>query len=1058
MRPRDRFVTLALVTFTAASLTANRPVEAASTASDNACNSPYNGTSWSNGQNGGTGFGAWSLFQTTGTGTSSFFTASASDNGNGCASGGGINGACGESWGAYASNKGIANARRAFTGSPSSLQTNQSFIFSFDNGYVGNKGGAAGLALENSSSNTVWEFLYIGGNSHGTYAINNSTGTNYTSIAYIESGLSVVFTLTSPTTYSAQITPLGSSTTTLTGTLKNPTGGQAISQFRFYNSGTLSNNTCSYNCFLNTISVGCPPFTVSAPGNQLVCVGSAASFSVTAGAANAPTYQWQVSTDGGNTWNPVSTGTGGTTTNYITAATTGSDSGSEYLCAVTDGCGNTVNSAAATLTAISSATITSQPTAQATSVGGSANFIVGASATVYQWYEGPTGSGVALSNGGSVNGATTATLALNGLAMTDNGANFYVVVSGCGGPPQTSNGAGLTVLSYDPFLKANGRTIRNGHGSGDIVQLHGANLGAWLLIEGWMSPMDSSGLPDDYSVISKLDSLYGVAEEQFLIRTYQYNWIVTNDLDNIRALGMNLIRVPFWWADVETLNGTWRADAFDRLDWVVSNAWQRGIYTVIDFHGVPGGQSTSQDTGQENQNAYWTSAADQAATAMIWSNVASHYVGNPAVAAYDLMNEPSGAPSQLALWYMYTNLYQVVRSVDPDHICLMEGTWNGTGTNGESLNWQWDVLPPPSMFGWSNVVYSMHSYAGSASAVTGEVNKQTSDYVNHYSWNVPDYIGEFQGYNSGPAWQYTITNYDEYAISWSMWAYKAANGAGANWGIYYGSPAAPNIQTSSTNTIFSDWSVSQTADGFTITSYLQQYLGGPLAVANSYTATSAVTLVVGSGSGVLANAIDINLGQPGIQLQAVLVNGPANGQLSLNADGSFSYTSNAGFTGTDTFRYQVYDGWQLSVNIATAVITVNPGVLPPGSFQAWQVQYFGSTTNASAAPNADPYGKGISNTNQFLVGLDPTNPASVFQILSVVPQGNDMLITWATAGVRTNAVQANSGDASGDYTTNFADISGPIIITPSGDNTNNYTDSGGATNGSARYYRIRLVP
>ena len=157
MKPDNRFVSLALVTFAAAILMAAQPAGAASNASDNACNSPYNGMSWSNGQNGGTGFGPWSLFQTTGTGTTSFFTASASDNGNGCASGGGINGTCGVSWGAFAGNKGIANARRAFTGSPNSLQTNQSFAFSFDNGYVDTKG-AIGVALENSSSLTVAAF------------------------------------------------------------------------------------------------------------------------------------------------------------------------------------------------------------------------------------------------------------------------------------------------------------------------------------------------------------------------------------------------------------------------------------------------------------------------------------------------------------------------------------------------------------------------------------------------------------------------------------------------------------------------------------------------------------------------------------------------------------------------------------------------------------------------------------------------------------------------------------------------------------------------------------
>jgi len=1142
-------VTLAVVSFTIAALMASRPAAAASIASDNTCNSPYNGTNWTTGQNGGTGFGTWSLFPTGG-GTSSFFTASASDNGGGCSSGGGINGGCGVSWGAFAGSGAIANARRAFTGSPGALQTNQSFAFSIDNGYVNNSGGSIGMALENSSNNTVWEFLYVGGNTGGHYSINDGSGSNATTVGYLESGLFIVFTLTASTTYSVTVTPVGGSTTTVTGTLKNPVGGQSIAQFRFYNNEPLSGNGCNYNCFLNTISVSCPAFTVSAPANQSVCAGSTASFSVAASGATTPGYQWQVSTDGGNTWNAVSSGTGGTTTNYTTAATMAGDSGTMYRCAVTDACGTTIPSSAATLAVISAPTITMQPTAQTAYAGGSASFTVGASATAYQWYKGSIGSGVALSNGGSISGAASATLTLNNLALGDNGASFYVVVNGCSGPPQISTGAGLTVVGLDPFLKANGLNIRNGRGSGDIVPLHGVNLSAWLLMEGWMCPMDSSGLGDNYSAIQALDSRFGVTTEQGLIRTYQDNWITTSDLDNIRALGKNLVRVPFWWADVQTLSGTWRADAFDRMDWVVSNAWQRGIYTVIDFHGVPGGQSTSQDTGQQNQNQYWTSTADQNQTALIWSNVAAHFAGNPAVAGYDLMNEPSGAPTQAAIWTMYNSLYQTVRAVDPDHICVMEGTWSGTGTNGESLNWQWDVLPPPSTYNWSNVVYSMHAYAGSSSGVSGEVNKQTSDFLNHQSWNVPNFIGEFQGYDAGSAWQYAVTQFNSNGMSWANWGYKGTDGTvGNSWGIYdptnSGSPPMPNLQADLSSTISNDWAASQTSIGFGVTSYLQRALGEPLAVADSYTATAGVTLVVSSSAGVLANDLDINRGQSGIQLQAVLVNGPANGQLTLHSNGSFSYVPNAGFAGTDTFRYRDYDGYAYSVNIVTVLIQVNPppvpaaptgltatagdgvvtlswnavsgastynvirgttsggpytttnGVagtttnytdasvsdgtpyyyvatavnaggqsadsneamaLPLSVYQQWQMQYFQCISCPQAQPNADPYGKGISNTNQFLLGLNPTNPASVFQILSVLPQGADVVIRWTTAGIRTNAVQASSGDANAGYTTNFADISGPIIIIPGGDATTNYTDSGGATNGAGRYYRIRLVP
>ena len=148
-----------------------------------------------------------------------------------------------------------------------------------------------------------------------------------------------------------------------------------------------------------------------------------------------------------------------------------------------------------------------------------------------------------------------------------------------------------------------------------------------------------------------------------------------------------------------------------------------------------------------------------------------------------------------------------------------------------------------------------------------------------------------------------------------------------------------------------------------------------------------------------------------------------------------------------------------STNSSGATLTVN--VTATDAFTAWQSQYFTPSELANPAfsgPDADPLGKGMSNTNQFLAGLNPTNPASAFRIISAVQQGGDVLITWTTAGAHTNAIQAGTGDGSGGYATNFIDISGPVVIAGSGDQTTNYTDSGGATNSPSRYYRVRLVP
>src|SRR5258708_4872203 len=50
--------------------------------------------------------------------------------------------------------------------------------------------------------------------------------------------------------------------------------------------------------------------------------------------------------------------------------------------------------------------------------------------------------------------------------------------------------------------------------------------------------------------------------------------------------------------------------------------------------------------------------------------------------------------------------------------------------------------------------------------------------------------------------------------------------------------------------------------------------------------------------------------------------GPANGTLSLNPDGSFTYTPNAGFHGADSFTYVANDGFSDS-NTATVTLAVD---------------------------------------------------------------------------------------------------------------------------------------
>ena len=162
-------------------------------------------------------------------------------------------------------------------------------------------------------------------------------------------------------------------------------------------------------------------------------------------------------------------------------------------------------------------------------------------------------------------------------------------------------------------------------------------------------------------------------------------------------------------------------------------------------------------------------------------------------------------------------------------------------------------------------------------------------------------------------------------------------------------------------------------------------------------------------------------------------------------------------------------------------LTVNPA---PTTFQTWQLQYFGCTNCPQAAPDADPLGKGMSNTNQFLVGFNPTNAAAYLHITSVTrPSGATTNVVVAYLGAsgdtnwsggptsRTNVLEFTTGTITGTTTGNYANSSwtqvpGQTNVLGVGLSVNggtglgtatNMVDSGGATNKPSRYYRVRVL-
>jgi len=118
------------------------------------------------------------------------------------------------------------------------------------------------------------------------------------------------------------------------------------SQYRCIVSGTCSPQATSGTA---TVNVSSGASVNSSPGDRTVSVGSTSTFTVGASGPGLG-YQWQVSTDGGSTYNNVSVGAGGNTANYTTAALASTESGTKYKCILSASCGAPAESTPATLT------------------------------------------------------------------------------------------------------------------------------------------------------------------------------------------------------------------------------------------------------------------------------------------------------------------------------------------------------------------------------------------------------------------------------------------------------------------------------------------------------------------------------------------------------------------------------------------------------------------------------------------------------------------------------------------------------------------------------------
>jgi PKD repeat protein len=200
-----------------------------------------------------------------------------------------------------------------------------------------------------------------------------------------------------------------------------------------------------------------------------------------------------------------------------------------------------------------------------------------------------------------------------------------------------------------------------------------------------------------------------------------------------------------------------------------------------------------------------------------------------------------------------------------------------------------------------------------------------------------------------------------------------------------------------------------------------------------------------------------------------------------NSPTAWYWTFSDGGTSTTespTYTFANPGAWTATLIASNAGGASSPFTQAIGVYDAfawWQLNCFGSTNNnANTAPSADYTGMGMSNTNKFLAGFNPTNLAAYLHIISIAKQlvgGNtNEVVTYLGAngdntyapGIasRTNVLDYTVGDARGNYTNGGWQDTGQTNILGGGNGSGivtNMTDTAVPTGAGARYYRVRVL-
>ena len=292
-------------------------------------------------------------------------------------------------------------------------------------------------------------------------------------------------------------------------------------------------------------------------------------------------------------------------------------------------------------------------------------------------------------------------------------------------------------------------------GDGQPLLLRGINLGNWFEVEGYMFHFD--GGPQSPREIEDLTKeLLGPAKAEEFWQQYRANYITEADIDQIKAMGFNSVRVPLHWKFFASDD----AEGFRLVDQLVEWAKKDGIYVILDMHCAPGGQTGSNIDDSWGYPWLYSSQEAQEETVAVWRRIAAHYKNNATVLGYDLLNEPLPdwpklEPLKRELLPVYMRIAAGIRQVDKNHVLILGGAnWD---TNFGVFSGTFDP----------NMMFTFHKY-WTEKTDTSVIEEYLKFRHEHH---VPVWLGE-SGENKD-AWVESFRRtLEENHVGWAFWTYK----------------------------------------------------------------------------------------------------------------------------------------------------------------------------------------------------------------------------------------------------------------------------------------------